>query len=45
MNTKYDFKLVEENKYDYWLKNDLFRSGKDLRKENMILKNLMMNGN
>ena len=33
MNTKYDFKLVEENKYEYWLKNDLFKSGKDLRKE------------
>ena len=33
MNTKYDFKLVEEEKYEYWLKNDLFKSGKDIRKE------------
>ena len=33
MNTKYDFKLVEEERYEYWLKNDLFKSGKDIRKE------------
>ena len=32
METKYDFKQVEESRYDYWLKNDLFRSGKDKRK-------------
>ncbi|MGD9909301.1 MAG: valine--tRNA ligase [Candidatus Izemoplasmatales bacterium] len=27
MNTKYDFKQVESNKYDFWLKNKLFESG------------------
>jgi len=33
METKYDFKLVEEKRYDYWLNRDLFTSGKDKRKE------------
>ncbi|MBE6155629.1 MAG: valine--tRNA ligase [Firmicutes bacterium] len=33
MEIKYNFKTVEENKYDYWLKNDLFKSGKDKRKD------------
>ena len=27
LETKYDFKKVEENKYDYWLKNSYFASG------------------
>ena len=29
METKYDFKQVEENKYSYWLEKDLFKAGKD----------------
>ncbi|MBQ6840686.1 MAG: valine--tRNA ligase [Bacilli bacterium] len=33
MEPKYDFTKVEENKYEYWLSKDLFKSGKDKRKE------------
>ena len=33
METKYDYKKIEENKYEYWLQNDLFKSGKDKRKD------------
>ena len=33
MDTKYDFKKTEEGKYDFWLKNDLFKSGRDKRKD------------
>ena len=33
METKYNFKSVEENRYEYWLSHDLFKSGKDKRKE------------
>ena len=33
MDTKYDFKTVEEGRYDYWLKKDLFKAGKDKRKD------------
>ena len=32
LTTKYDFKLVEEGRYSYWLKNKLFESGKDKTK-------------
>lgn len=32
LDKKYDYKSVEEGKYDYWLKNDYFKSG-DLTKE------------
>lgn len=32
LDKKYDAKKVEEGKYDFWLKNDLFRSG-DLSKK------------
>ncbi|MDD3995571.1 MAG: class I tRNA ligase family protein, partial [Bacilli bacterium] len=32
MEKKYDHRLVEYGKYDYWLKNDLFKSG-DLNKK------------
>lgn len=32
LDKKYDSKKVEENKYDFWLKNDFFKSG-DLTKE------------
>jgi valyl-tRNA synthetase len=27
LETKYDFKKVEDNKYDFWLENHLFESG------------------
>lgn len=33
LDTKYDFKKVEEGKYDYWLEHHLFESGKDLSKK------------
>jgi len=32
LSTKYDFKEVEEGRYDFWLKNDFFRAGKDQNK-------------
>ncbi|HLS99923.1 MAG TPA: class I tRNA ligase family protein, partial [Acholeplasma sp.] len=32
LSTKYDFKLVEEGRYQFWLDNDLFKAGKDQRK-------------
>ena len=33
LDKKYDFKTIEEDKYQYWLDNDLFRAGKDKSKE------------
>lgn len=33
LDAKYDFKKVEEGKYDYWLEHHLFESGKDLSKK------------
>lgn len=32
LSTKYDFKEVEKGRYDFWLKNDFFRAGKDQNK-------------
>jgi len=32
LQTKYDFKSVEDGRYDFWLKNGYFESGKDLTK-------------
>ncbi|NWH14469.1 valine--tRNA ligase [Acholeplasma laidlawii] len=32
LQTKYDFKSVEEGRYDFWLKEGFFESGKDLNK-------------
>jgi len=33
LQPKYDFKTVEEGRYDIWLKNGYFKSGKDLNKQ------------
>ena len=33
LDKKYDHLKVEENKYDYWLKNEYFNAGKDKSKE------------
>ena len=33
MDNKYDFKKVEEGKYQFWLDNDNFVAGKDKRKD------------
>lgn len=33
LDTKYNFKQVEEGRYQYWLDHDLFKSGKDKSKK------------
>nr|WP_210994106.1 valine--tRNA ligase [Acholeplasma granularum] len=33
LETKYNFKSVEEGRYDYWLSKGFFESGKDFKKE------------
>ena len=33
LDTKYNHKQVEENKYSYWLEKDYFTAGKDKSKE------------
>lgn len=32
LSTKYDFKEVENGRYDFWLKNEFFKAGKDQNK-------------
>nr|WP_240452998.1 valine--tRNA ligase [Acholeplasma equirhinis] len=32
LSTKYDFKQVEEGRYQFWLDNEFFKAGKDQRK-------------
>ncbi len=33
LSTKYNFKEVEQGRYDFWLEHDLFKAGKDLNKK------------
>lgn len=40
---KYDFKLVEEGRYDFWLKEGFFEFGKDLNKIFFIVVILLLN--